>query len=65
MFVVDDRFLTNYGNNQSVQAFLANPEQEGWKLVSRQDDSAGIWRLYVNVRRLNAIDPDLLLMIDK
>ncbi len=57
--VVDENFWTSYGSNPAVQTFLANPEQEGWKLVSVQDSSSGRWRVYVNVLKLNEIVPAL------
>ena len=52
-FFMEDNFLAAYGGMASVQAFLANPEQQGWKLVYLEDNSTGRWRLYVNARRFN------------
>jgi hypothetical protein len=56
---IEENFLTSYGNLQAVQIFLKNPEQEGWKLVSFQDSSTGREWVYVNVRKLNKIVPEL------
>lgn len=56
---IEENFLAKYGVRPSVQRFLAHPEQEGWKLVSLQNSSAGRWRVYVNVLKLNEIVPSL------
>jgi hypothetical protein len=56
---IEENFLTRYGSYPSIQRFLAHPEQEGWKLVSLQNSSAGRWRVYINVLKLNEIVPSL------
>ena len=51
--ILEESFWITYGDKPSVQTFLANPEQEGWKLVSVQNSSTGRWRLYLNLRKLS------------
>jgi len=50
--ILEESFWITYGDKPAVQTFLANPELEGWKLVSVQDSSTNRWRLYLNLRKL-------------
>lgn len=52
-FIADDVFFATYGTQPAIQAFLQQPEKEGWKLVSLQDNSNGRWYVYVNARYFN------------
>lgn len=49
--LVDKDFVAKYGNELSVQAFLANPEQVGWKMVPLPT-SAASRRLYLNAKKI-------------
>jgi hypothetical protein len=57
VFYLDRDFLTLYGRMPAVQSFIANPEPEGWKLVSLQDSPGNVWRVYANVSRLGLPSP--------
>ena len=55
--VIEDNFLASYGENPAIQAFLQAPENEGWKMVSLQDNSEGRWAVYVDAEYFNLTLP--------
>ena len=48
--LIDKNFSATYGNQLSVQAFLAHPEQAGWKMVPLPTTAAGR-QLYLNAKK--------------
>ena len=49
--LIDKNFLAKYGNQSPVQAFLAHPEQAGWKLVPLPPNGSGR-QLYLNAKKI-------------
>jgi len=54
--LIDKNFLAKYENQLSVQAFLADPEQAGWKMVPLPASAAGR-QLYLNAKKFDRSDP--------
>jgi hypothetical protein len=54
--LIDKNFLAKYGNQPPVQAFLAHPEQAGWKMVPLPASAAGR-QLYLNAKKFDRTDP--------
>jgi hypothetical protein len=53
--LIDKNFLAKYGNQPPVQAFLAHPEQAGWKMVPLPTGAAGR-QLYLNGKKFDRSD---------
>jgi hypothetical protein len=52
---IDKNFLAKYGNQPSVQVFLAHPEQAGWKMAPLPTSPAGR-QLYLNAKKFDRPD---------